>query len=197
MIRMSSAAHAAVALMIASPALALAQSGTPVARPAKTHAAATTDAGRADTAKSGAVTVNKYMSYDPSTKTVNLQVFAADGSANGGMNFNGGARGDQTITIPQGWTVKMSFKNKDAIPHSAIIVADKLPFPATMDQPAIPRAYTNDVVGGIPTDGTDQTTFKTSTPGKYLLACGVPGHAPSGMYVNFVVSADATAPTYK
>ena len=55
---------------------------------------------------------------------------------------------------------------------------------------------TNDVTGGLPTNGTDRTTFKAATPGQYVIACGVPGHAPSGMWINFVVSADAKAPTY-
>jgi sulfocyanin len=141
--------------------------------------------------------VNEYMSYDAAKKTVTLQVNAAEGSINGGMNFNGGARGDQTITIPVGWTVHMSFLNKDAIPHSAIIIADTKPLPAIPQDPAMAGAYTSHVSDGLPTNGTDQSTFKTSKPGNYLLVCGVPGHAPSGMYVNFVVSADATAPSYK
>jgi sulfocyanin len=137
------------------------------------------------------------MSYDPAKKTITLQVNAAEGSVNGGMNFNGGARGDQTITVPQGWTVHLNFLNKDAIPHSAIVIPNAQPLPAIPQEPALAGAYTRDVTAGIPTDGTDQTTFKASKPGSYLLACGVPGHAPSGMYVNFVVSPDATAPSYK
>jgi uncharacterized cupredoxin-like copper-binding protein len=90
----------------------------------------------------------------------------------------------------------MAFTNQDAIPHSAIILADKMPFPAQPQDPAIPRAYTADVTGGLMTGKSDQTTFKASTPAKYLLACGVPGHAPSGMWIHFVVSADATTPAY-
>lgn len=148
------------------------------------------------TAAPGDVVVNKFMSYNAGTKTVQLKLFAALGSANGGMNFNGGARGDQTITIPEGWTVHVAFENKDAIPHSAILIPDKMPLPMAPDSPAIPGAYTRDVTGGIPTDGTDTMNFKAKPAGKYLMACGVPGHAPSGMYINFVVSASAKTPTY-
>ena len=140
--------------------------------------------------------VNEFMSYDPAAKSVSLVLFAAHGSVNGGMNFNGASNGGATITVPVGWSVSWSFTNEDAIPHSAIVLANKMPFPAQPQVPAIPRAYTIDVTGGLPTNGTDKTTFKTSTAGQYVIACGVPGHAPSGMWINFVVSADAKAPTY-
>jgi sulfocyanin len=142
------------------------------------------------------VKVNEFMSYDPAAKSVTLKLFSAHGSVNGGMNFNGASNGGNTITVPVGWSVTWAFKNEDAIPHSAIVLANKMPFPAQPQEPAIPRAYTKDVTGGLPTDGTDQTTFKASTPGQYVIACGVPGHAPSGMWIHFDVSADAKVPSY-
>jgi sulfocyanin len=142
------------------------------------------------------VKVNEFLSYDPAAKTVSLKLFAAHGSVNGGMNFNGASNGGSTITVPVGWSVSWTFKNEDAIPHSAIVLANKMPFPAQPQEPAIPRAYTNDVTAGLPTNGTDQTTFKTSTAGQYVIACGVPGHAPSGMWIRFDVSADAKVPSY-
>ncbi|HEU4643631.1 MAG TPA: sulfocyanin-like copper-binding protein [Gemmatimonadaceae bacterium] len=148
------------------------------------------------TAASGEVKVNEFMTYDAAAKTTHVHLSAALGSANGGMNFNGGARGDQTITVPQGWHVIMDFENKDAIPHSAIIIPDKFPLPAQPQDPAIPRAYTNDVTAGLPTGGTDTMDFKAAKAGDYLIACGVPGHAPSGMYIKFVVSATASTPNY-
>lgn len=148
------------------------------------------------TAPADPVKVNEFMSYDPAAKTVTLKIFAAHGSTNGGMNFNGGANGSQTITIPVGWTVAMTFTNEDAIPHSAILLPNKQPFPAQPQDPAIPRAYTADVTGGLMTGKTDQTTFKASPAGQYALACGVPGHAPSGMWIHFDVSADAKVPAY-
>jgi sulfocyanin len=165
--------------------------------PAKAPVAATPAATVAPSAPvDSGTTVNEFMSYDPAAKTAALKLFAAHGSVNGGLNFNGASNGGATITVPVGWTVSWMFKNEDAIPHSAIILPNKMPFPAQPQDPAIPRAYTQDVTGGLPTGGTDQTTFKASTAGQYLLACGVPGHAPSGMWINFVVSADAKAPTY-
>ncbi|HEV7705349.1 MAG TPA: sulfocyanin-like copper-binding protein [Gemmatimonadaceae bacterium] len=161
-------------------------------KPAKTPAKAPAASAPIDSGTK----VNEFMSYDPAAKTVALVLDAAHGSVNGGMNFNGASNGGSTITIPVGWTVSWQFKNEDAIPHSAIVLANKMPFPAQPQDPAIPRAYTNDVTGGLPTNGTDRTTFKAATAGQYVIACGVPGHAPSGMWINFVVSADAKAPTY-
>jgi sulfocyanin len=164
-------------------------------RPAAAAATATSTAAPAAAADSS-VKVNEFMSYDPAAKTVSLKLFAAHGSVNGGMNFNGASNGGSTITVPVGWSVSWNFTNEDAIPHSAIVLANKMPFPAQPQDPAIPRAYTNDVTGGLPTNGTDQTTFKASTAGQYVIACGVPGHAPSGMWIRFDVSADAKVPSY-
>jgi sulfocyanin len=172
-----------------------ASSRVPATAAAPAAATGTTAAASA-AASDSSVKVNVFLSYDPAAKTVSLKLFAAHGSVNGGMNFNGASNGGSTITVPVGWTVSWSFKNEDAIPHSAIVLPNKMPFPAQPQEPAIPRAYTSDVTGGLPTNGTDQTTFKASPAGEYLIACGVPGHAPSGMWIHFNVSADAKVPSY-
>jgi sulfocyanin len=170
----------------------------PASAPAAPAAAstATTSTAASSTASDSSVKVNEFLSYDPAAKTVSLKLFAAHGSVNGGMNFNGASNGGSTITIPVGWSVSWNFTNEDAIPHSAIVLANKMPLPAQPQVPAIPRAYTKDVTAGLPTNGTDQTTFKASPAGQYVIACGVPGHAPSGMWIHFDVSADAKVPSY-
>jgi sulfocyanin len=166
-----------------------AHAAKPAAAPAATSAAPSA-------ASDSSVKVNEFLSYDPAAKTVALKLFAAHGSVNGGMNFNGASNGGSTITVPVGWSVSWKFTNEDAIPHSAIVLVNKMPFPAQPQEPAIPREYTNDVTAGLPTNGTDQTTFKASPAGQYVIACGVPGHAPSGMWIHFDVSADAKVPSY-
>jgi sulfocyanin len=144
----------------------------------------------------GDTRVNQFVSYTTGTKTVNIKLFAALNSAQGGFNFNGGSSGDQTITVPLGWTVNIDVVNKDAIPHSAIIIPDQTPLPNPPSTPAFPRAFTAHLTDGLPAqNGEDSMTFKATTAGNYLIACGVPGHALSGMYIRFVVSASATAPT--
>ncbi len=167
------------------------------AKPAAATAAAPAAApASTSTASDSSVKVNEFLSYDPAAKTVSLKLFAAHGSVNGGMNFNGASNGGSTITIPVGWSVSWNFTNEDAIPHSAIVLVNKMPLPAQPQEPAIPRAYTKDVTAGLPTNGTDQTTFKASPAGQYVIACGVPGHAPSGMWIHLDVSADAKVPSY-
>jgi sulfocyanin len=143
------------------------------------------------------VKVNQFMSYNPSTKTVNITAYAAFNSVQGGFNFNGGSNGSQTITVPAGWTVNIDVINKDAIPHSAIIIANQMPLPNAPSTPAIERAYTSHLIDGLqPQNGEDTINITApSSPGKYLFACGVPGHATSGMWIYFAVAAQP-APTY-
>lgn len=185
------------AALLASATIGAAAQGSGGVAPAhKAHKATSTTSASPAKASADPVKVNEFMSYDPAAKTVALKIFSGHGSVNGGMNFNGGSNGSQTITVPEGWNVAVSFTNEDAIPHSAILLPNKMPFPAQPQDPAIPRAYTNDVTGGLFTGKSDQTTFKASPAGQYLLACGVPGHAPSGMWIHFVVSADAQVPAY-
>jgi sulfocyanin len=141
------------------------------------------------------VRLNDFISYDAGRKTVGILLIAAANSAQGGFNFNGGSEGDQTITVPVGWTVNFDVENHDAIPHSAIVVRDQTPLPVSPDQPAFPRAFTNDLASGLaPQNGHDTMQFTATPAGSFLIACGVPGHATSGMYIRFVVSAAAQVP---
>lgn len=180
---------------VASIAVAGAAQGTTggaSSKPKPIAAAAPAAAANADS-----VSVNKFMWYSPATQTVHLKLSAALGSTNGGMNFNGNAGGSATITIPLGWKVRTDFTNLDAIPHSAIIIANQQPLPTIPQTAAFGGAYTRDLTSGIFTDQTDTMNFKAAPAGKYILVCGVPGHGPSGMWIWFVVSADAKAPAYE
>ena len=140
--------------------------------------------------------VNHYMWFSPATSTVHIELDASVGGTNGGMNFNGSARGGATLTVPVGWKVRMHFTNLDAIPHSAIIIADQDPLPTFPQTPAFAGAYTRDLTGGLATSQSDDLNFTAAPAGKYILVCGVPGHGPSGMWIRFAVSADAKAPSY-
>jgi sulfocyanin len=144
----------------------------------------------------GTTKVNTFVSYDAAAKTVAISLTAALNSAQGGFNFNGGSSGNQTLTVPLGWKVNIDVNNVDAIPHSAILIADQTPIPNGPSQAAFPRAYTDHLSDGLPAQtGHDSMSFTAAPAGNYLIACGVPGHAPSGMYIRFVVSATAQAPT--
>ncbi len=147
-------------------------------------------------ARADSTPVNRFVSYDAGAKSVSIRLIAALNGARGGFNFNGGSAGDQTISVPLGWKVHFDVRNNDAIPHSAIVIADQTPVPNAPDQPAFPGAYTAHLGDGLaPQTGHDTMSFVAATAGNYLIACGVPGHAPSGMYIRFVVSPTATAPS--
>jgi sulfocyanin len=150
---------------------------------------------RVDHAVAETARVNNFISYDAGARTVNVLLIAALNTAQGGFNFNGGSSGDQTITVPLGWTVNVDVENHDAIPHSAIVIRDTTPMPITPDQPAFPRAFTNDLANGLPPQtGHDTMNFTATPAGNYLIVCGVPGHATSGMYIRFVVSSSVQVP---
>lgn len=142
------------------------------------------------------VGVNPFLWYAPAARTAHLRVSAGLDGNNGGMNFNGASKGGATITIPAGWRVRLSFVNRDAVPHSAIIIADRPPVPAIPETPAFGGAYTTGLTAGLSTDQTDELNFTASPAGQYILVCGVPGHGASGMWIRFVVSPDAGTPAY-
>ena len=139
------------------------------------------------------VKVNQFMSYDASSKTVTLSIISAFNSNLGGFNFNGGSNGNQTITIPLGWQVNTAVTNKDAIPHSALVIPGTKPLPGAPDQPIIGGAYTQQLA---PQNGHDTMNFKAAPAGTYFIACGIPGHAASGMYITLVISPSAAVPAY-
>jgi sulfocyanin len=142
------------------------------------------------------VAVNPFLWYDPAARTAHVRVTAGLDGNNGGMNFNGASKGGATITVPAGWRVVIAFVNRDAIPHSAIIIPEQQPLPAIPETPAFGGAYTTGLTGGLFTDQSDELTFTASPAGRYILVCGVPGHGASGMWIRFVVSPDAQAPAY-
>jgi len=148
-------------------------------------------------ARSDEVKVNEFLSYDPTAKRAALRLVGGHDKTNNSLNFNGGANGAHTITIPLGWTVRATFRNADrSLPHSAIVVEPVTPIPAVPPEPAFARAYTMKLEEGLRQGATDDVTFKASAPGKYWIMCGVPGHGVGGMYITLQVSQSATAPTY-
>ncbi|HEU6450080.1 MAG TPA: sulfocyanin-like copper-binding protein, partial [Gemmatimonadaceae bacterium] len=97
-------------------------------------------------AQPGMTKINRYLAYDSSARSVALTLVAAANSAQGGFNFNGGSVGNQTITVPLGWSIDIDFQNHDVVPHSAVVIADQSPLPAVPEKPAFPRAYTSHLI---------------------------------------------------
>jgi sulfocyanin len=134
---------------------------------------------------------------DPAHKKVSLKVIAANGGANGTLNFNGYANGQMTVTVPAGWRVHIDFVNSGAgaLPHSLEVIRPVKPLPLQGIPPAIPRAESRDLIDGIPPQQTDSFDFTAAPAGQYLWVCGFPSHGTSGMWDRFNVSSSAKAPS--
>lgn len=169
----------------------------PPAGGAATGAVARTDAYEEFEAMPG-TRVGGFMAYDSTRRTVTLKVTGGLGGTHGGMSFNGAHDGGATVTVPAGWTVNVRFANADKVPHSMLVIREVSPLPAAPAVPDITGAASTRVASGIGArDRPDAFAFTAREPGRYLIACGVPGHAVSGMWIRLVVDARAAAPSYR
>ena len=139
--------------------------------------------------------VKASMRWDAATRSMALPMVSGLTRSAGGWNFDGQARGSMTIVVPLGTKVTLPYYNADIVPHSLGIVAGSpTNVPSQPSQPAFPRALTKSFQQGIPTNGGDTIVFTADKVGSYLIVCGVPGHAASGMWVVFQVSATVRQP---
>jgi len=137
-----------------------------------------------------------FLSVDPNTpKTARLVVVSAYNPVNYGMNFNGFAKGGARYTIPQGWTVSVSFTNNSPVPHSAIVVEKPMVKKLQMGEPAFKGASTPYPVRGTTGKGGVAFQFVADEAGEFAIACGFPSHSANGHWIAFDVSTTATAPS--
>lgn len=151
----------------------------PTAVPPDTGASAPASAGQ-----------DQWLKYDAASKTVTFELIA------GPFNFNGYTNGGATLVIPAKANVVMNFVNKDGTPHSAQIISGEGPLPNAAVEAAIPRAYTNKVLEGLPQEGSDVMRFTAPESGSYRIFCGVPGHGLSGMWIWMRVDPAAKTPSF-
>jgi sulfocyanin len=145
-----------------------------------TPAAAPTTAGADD----------QWLKYDAASNTVTFELIA------GPFNFNGFTSGGATLIVPAKANVVMNFVNKDGTPHSAQIISGDGPLPNAAVEAAIPRAYTNKVLEGLPQEGKDVMRFTVPESGQYRIFCGVPGHGLSGMWIWMSVDPSVKTPSF-
>jgi alcohol dehydrogenase (cytochrome c) len=138
----------------------------------------------------------QFIQLGQQAKTVDITAIAAYSGTNGGLNFDGYANGNATISVPQGWTVNVTFKNQGGIPHSALIAAADVTSQTQINTPAFDGATTPDPQSGI-TSGTQNFSFTADQQGHYVLVCGVPGHGVGGMWINFNVTGPDTQPSFQ
>ena len=114
---------------------------------------------------------SQWVAWDPATKTVTFRLVA------GPFDFNGYTNGGATLTVPSGSNNVINFEQNDGTPHSAEVASGTGPVPNSGGDPAIPRAYSNKVVEGLPQGAKDVIRFTAPDTGTFRIICGVPGHA--------------------
>ena len=130
-------------------------------------------------------------------KTVHLTLIADYNSTNAGFNFNGAAHGQMTVTIPLGATVDATFKNSaQGTMHDVVVIPYTKTLPASATSPAFHGAASptpSFSAGGstASANAAQSFSFVAGKAGRYLLVCGVAGHAIAGMWDNLVVSPTA------
>lgn len=142
------------------------------------------------TAPAPKAAADKWLSYDQATNTVTFELIA------GPFTFNGFRNGEGVLVVPPKANMVINFVNKDGTPHSAIVISGDGPIPNSATDPAIPRAYTNKVLEGLPQEGSDVMRFAVPESGTYRILCGVPGHGLSGMWIWFKIDPAAKAPSF-
>lgn len=144
------------------------------------------------------MTMPDWFHMDEANKTVHMTITAGLTDALNHWNFNGYTRGDATITVPEGYTVTIDLVNNDPVmAHSLGISTVTSGFGAMLDQSvAFEGAVTSDAASmtdaTLPGE-TETISFVAATAGSYSMACFIVGHAATGMWVHFNVSADGTA----
>ncbi|ARM75277.1 sulfocyanin [Acidianus manzaensis] len=136
--------------------------------------------------------------YDASNHTVFLNIVSL--STGNPFNFNGTSGGQLHIYIPAGWTVIVTYTNQESIPHNFNIVQNSTTTPNNANIGADGKIIfsvgttsstyeTNGISSGASASGS------TSLPaGIYWFACGIAGHAESGMWGVIISSTSITTP---
>jgi sulfocyanin len=144
----------------------------------------------------GALTTPDWFQVDEGAGTVTIALTAGSTSDNNYWNFNGFHGGRGAIVVPEGFTVTLNFVNEDPNMAHSVGVGERLAtWPTSFSQvtPVFDGAVTSN-----PTSMTESTlpgqsesiSFTASTAGEYALICYVVGHAATGMWMPFNVSAE-------
>jgi sulfocyanin len=139
------------------------------------------------------------LKYDTSTKTVYIVLVTTTTGPT--FNFNNTNFGHMIIYVPAGSNLNLTFINQQSIPHNLVLVQNTTAVP---DSPDISRdgkillevgtSMSNYQYSG-PSGGQSASGVYDSIPaGVYWLACGIAGHAQSGMWVDLVASQNVSSP---
>ncbi|TVR64764.1 MAG: hypothetical protein EA422_05825 [Gemmatimonadales bacterium] len=151
------------------------------------------------TAAPGELHTPDWFVVDHDAGTVQIDLIAGTSSANNYWNFHGLHGGAGEIVVPEGYEVSLTLINQDPnMGHSVGVGEIQSPWPNSFSQvtPLFEGAVTSN-----PTSMTESTlpgeqetiTFVADQSGEFALICYVVGHAASGMWMPFTVSAEGEA----
>ncbi|GMA52273.1 hypothetical protein GCM10025857_36300 [Alicyclobacillus contaminans] len=149
-----------------------------------------------NTTSSTAPQTAAWYALDKAPKTLDLSITSNNGD--NPMNFNGYSKGALKITVPVGWTLKVTYTNQQTTAHSVGFVPfSERESPNGSFTPAF-RGSTGPAdkfQAGVPENQPYSFSFVADKAGQYAMVCGIPGHAAGGMWDEFDVDAKASAPT--
>lgn len=152
-----------------------------------------------DVAVSGTLSQPDWFQVDEAAQTVVIELAAGMTPDNNRWNFNGFYGGRGAIVVPEGFTVTVNFSNQDPNMAHSVGVGERLANWPTSFSEVTPSF--DGAVSSNPTSMTESTlpgesesfSFTADAAGEYALICYVVGHAATGMWMSFEVSADGEA----
>lgn len=147
---------------------------------------------------SGPMTMPDWYSIDHDAQAVRLTVTGGTIPDNNYWNFNGRIKGELVITVPQGYTVTIDFRNDDPIMAHSLGISPELtnfatpPAPEPVFAGAITEQAQSMTEATMPGE-METIEFVAGTPGEYSLVCYVAGHTTLGMWLYFNVSESGKA----
>ncbi|QKR00273.1 sulfocyanin [Metallosphaera tengchongensis] len=134
-----------------------------------------------------------------SNKTVVVYLVALSSAST--FNLNGTSFGQMTIYVPSGDNIEVKFTNQESLQHNLLLVMNDTPTPNAADLSSdgkilmyVGTSSSSYTIQGLSSGQTAVGVYGPLSSGTYWLACGISGHAESGMWVNLVVSSNITSP---
>ena len=119
---------------------------------------------------------SRFLAVDAHRHRVTITLIASYNGTNGGFNFDGYSR-FLMWTVPRGWTVRVTCKNRGPLRHSCAVVHG-----AVSTKPAFRGASTPQPRVGLEGGGAASFVFRAKRTGVYRFACLVPGHEGARMW---------------
>lgn len=118
----------------------------------------------------------RFLRVHPRTHTAVITLIASYNGTNSGFNFDGYSR-TLMWTVPRGWHVDVTCKNRGPLRHSCAVVSG-----ANTTKLAFRHASTPQPLIGIEAGTTARFGFRATKTGVFRFACLVPGHELARMY---------------